>query len=114
MESRHENATSFQNVHRSEALVVCGCGESLNALAGPERFVTVGVNDVGRLFTPRYLVVVNPRNQFAGDRASSIVRCTGRELASTRRLSLARASAQALSSRAHGLKAVAGRSALPR
>jgi hypothetical protein len=70
---------SFQNVHRSEALVVCGCGESLNALAGPERFVTIGVNDVGRLFTPRYLVVVNPRNQFAGDRASSIVRCTGRE-----------------------------------
>src|SRR5262249_48915380 len=28
----------------------------------------IGVNDVGRLFQPTYLVVVNPRNQFSGDR----------------------------------------------
>jgi hypothetical protein len=30
--------------------------------------VTIGVNDVGRRFDPTYLVVVNPRSQFAGDR----------------------------------------------
>lgn len=71
--------STFKDIHRRASVVVCGCGESLNALVSPERFITVGVNDVGRLFTPRYLVVVNPRNQFAGDRASSIVRCTGRE-----------------------------------
>ena len=58
----------FRDIHRGESVVVCGCGESLNELDAPERFVTVGVNDVGRRFTPRYLVVVNPRNQFTGDR----------------------------------------------
>jgi SAM-dependent methyltransferase len=48
--------------------VVCGCGESLNLLEQPERFITIGVNDVGRLFQPDYLVVLNPRQQFTGDR----------------------------------------------
>ncbi len=60
--------SDFRDAHRGESVVVCGCGESLNELDAPERFVTVGVNDVGRRFTPRYLVVVNPRNQFTGDR----------------------------------------------
>ena len=59
---------SFANVHRGGTVIVCGCGQSLNQLQHPERFVTIGVNDVGRKFQPDYLVVVNPRNQFAGDR----------------------------------------------
>jgi predicted O-methyltransferase YrrM len=58
----------FRDAHRGETIVVCGCGESLTLLQRPERFVTIGVNDVGRHFTPDYLVVVNPRSQFAGDR----------------------------------------------
>src|SRR5215213_10039610 len=45
---------SFQNKHENETIVVCGCGESLN--------------DFGRRFQPNYLVVVNPREQFSGDR----------------------------------------------
>ncbi|MCD9185055.1 MAG: methyltransferase domain-containing protein [Pyrinomonadaceae bacterium] len=49
-------------------MIVCGCGESLNDLTNPERFITIGVNDVGRKFHPNYLVVVNPRQQFTGDR----------------------------------------------
>ncbi|MDT5293478.1 MAG: hypothetical protein QOJ76_358, partial [Acidobacteriota bacterium] len=65
---------SFQHAHPGETFVVCGCGESLNGFTRPERFVTVGVNDVGRRFTPRYLVVVNPRNQFAGDRFGYVER----------------------------------------
>ena len=59
---------SFQNIHKGETIIVCGCGESLNDLAHPERFITIGVNDVGRLFDPTYLVVLNPRNQFKEDR----------------------------------------------
>jgi len=59
---------SFANVHRGGTILVCGCGQSLNQLAHPEQFVTIGVNDVGRKFQPDYLVVVNPPNQFAGDR----------------------------------------------
>jgi len=37
-------------------------------LAEPERFLTIGVNDVGRLFQPDYLVVLNGQGEFAGDR----------------------------------------------
>ena len=58
----------FRDRHGGETIVVCGCGESLNSLERPERFVTIGVNDVGRRFTPDYLVVVNPRSQFSADR----------------------------------------------
>jgi hypothetical protein len=62
------NLSSFRNVHKGETVIVCGCGESLNELQSPERFITIGVNDVGRRFDPTYLVVVNPRRQFKGDR----------------------------------------------
>jgi hypothetical protein len=58
----------FRKIHQDSSIVVCGCGESLNDLAEPERFITIGVNDVGRRFQPNYLVVVNPPNQFSGDR----------------------------------------------
>jgi len=60
--------SSFWNVHRGEKIVVCGCGTSLNDLSRPERFVTIGVNDVGRLFQPTYLVVVDPRERFKNNR----------------------------------------------
>jgi hypothetical protein len=40
-------------------VVVCGCGESLRTLKQPHRFTTIGVNDVGRLFDPDYLVVID-------------------------------------------------------
>lgn len=59
---------SFKGVHHGETIIVCGCGESLNLLELPEQAVTIGVNDVGRRFTPNYLVVVNPRSQFKAGR----------------------------------------------
>lgn len=58
----------FRGYHAGETIVVCGCGSSLSQLVSPERFITIGVNDVGRLFQPDYLVVLNPRQQFRGDR----------------------------------------------
>jgi hypothetical protein len=58
----------FRDRHRGETIIVCGCGRSLVQLERPERFVTIGVNDVGRLFTPDYLVVVNERRQFDQER----------------------------------------------
>jgi hypothetical protein len=64
--------SNFHNLHQGETIIVCGCGESLNELTQPERFITIGVNDVGRRFTPNYLVVVNPPNQFSGDRFSYV------------------------------------------
>lgn len=59
---------TFHRCHQNETIIVCGCGASLNDLAQPERFITIGVNDVGRRFQPDYLVVVNPKRQFSGDR----------------------------------------------
>lgn len=59
---------SFHNAHRGGSMVVCGCGESLGDLTRPGEAVTIGVNDVGRRFHPDYLVVVNPPEQFSGDR----------------------------------------------
>jgi spore maturation protein CgeB len=58
----------FRDFHQGATILVCGCGASLNELSCPERFITIGVNDVGRRFDPTYLVVLNPRNQFTGDR----------------------------------------------
>jgi hypothetical protein len=63
-----QSLASFRNRHEGETMLVCGCGDSLNELDNPEQFLTIGVNDVGRRFQPDYLVVVNPRAQFKGDR----------------------------------------------
>lgn len=60
----------FKNKHAHESILVCGLGESLNQLVDeyPRNFVTIGVNDIGRKFQPTYLVNVNNRNQYKGDR----------------------------------------------
>jgi len=58
----------YRNHHLDQDIVVCGCGSSLKDFENPDDFITIGVNDVGRLFDPDYLVVLNPKNQFKGDR----------------------------------------------
>ena len=58
----------YRDLHRGATVIVCGCGSSLALLTQPERFVTIGVNDVGRRFTPDYLVVVNESRQFDRER----------------------------------------------
>jgi hypothetical protein len=63
-----ESFADFRDRHRGETVIVCGCGTSLALLEQPEGFVTIGVDDVGRLFTPDYLVVVNERRQFDRER----------------------------------------------
>lgn len=69
----------FKNRHENESIVVCGLGESLNLLDAQIRFcplggriVTIGVNDIGRKFHPWYLLNVNNRNQYKGDRFTYI------------------------------------------
>ncbi|MGH9349335.1 MAG: glycosyltransferase family protein [Vicinamibacterales bacterium] len=58
----------FRGYHAGSTILVCGCGPSLTEIVAPDRFLTIGTNDVGRLFTPDYLVVLNARKQFTGDR----------------------------------------------
>jgi hypothetical protein len=58
----------YRDYHAGADIIVCGCGMSLAGFSNPERYITIGVNDVGRLFQPNYLVVVNQRAQFQRDR----------------------------------------------
>ena len=58
----------LRNHHAGATILVCGCGESLTRLTNGEGIITIGVNDVGRWFTPDYLVVLNTRRQFTADR----------------------------------------------
>jgi hypothetical protein len=70
----------FKGIYRNAAIIVCGCGNSLHALQPPPGVPTIGVNDVGRLFTPDYLVVVNPRRQFPAERFRHIEQSGARAL----------------------------------
>ena len=58
----------FRDRHRGETILVCGCGRSIKTLDLPAPVTTIGVNDIGRCFTPDYLVVLNAKSQFKGDR----------------------------------------------
>lgn len=72
--------TDHRDRHSGETIVVCGCGPSLLELECPDRFITIGVNDVGRLFDPTYLVVLNPRQQFKTDRFRYVEQSNARAL----------------------------------
>ncbi len=63
-----KSLAAFHSFHPGTNIIVCGCGPSLHELSNPQHHITIGVNDVGRLFDPTYLVVVNPRSQFKADR----------------------------------------------
>lgn len=58
----------YRGVHAGESIVVCGCGSSLKDFRPEPGSILIGVNDLGRLLDPDYLVVLNPRGQFSGDR----------------------------------------------
>ncbi len=81
----------YRDRHRGETIIVCGCGSSLARLRQPERFITIGVNDVGRRFTPDYLVVVNERRQFDRERYAHVERSQARAVFTQLELSHPRA-----------------------
>jgi len=59
---------SFKDKHKDEIIIVCGCGESLSSLVNSQDYITIGVNDAGRVIHPTYLVVLNPETQFGKNR----------------------------------------------
>lgn len=69
-----------RDLHPGADILVCGCGPSLLELENPANHITIGVNDVGRLFDPTYLVVLNPRAQFKGDRFRYVEQSNARAL----------------------------------
>lgn len=58
----------FKDIHLGEKVIVSGCGVSAAELKNPEKYYTIGVNDLSRLYNPSYLVVLNDRPSFKGDR----------------------------------------------
>jgi len=70
----------YRDVHAGATLLVCGCGRSLNALPADYAGITIGVNDVGRRLDPTYLVVLNPRSQFQGERFRHVAESRARAL----------------------------------
>jgi spore maturation protein CgeB len=71
---------AFRDFHAGETMLVCGCGTSLLNVVAPERFPTIGVNDVGRLLNPDYLLVVNPPGQFSGNRFTFVEKSQARAI----------------------------------
>jgi len=64
----------FINIHTDKTAIICGCGQSLNLIKdrvdilNNENIITIGVNDVAKLFTPTYTVVVDSPNRFTNNR----------------------------------------------
>jgi len=56
--------------HKGEHIIVCGLGKSILELDVEwlKSQITIGVNDVNRLFTPNYLVLLDNANRFASER----------------------------------------------
>lgn len=88
LETLPSGLAGFRDLHAGQTMVVCGCGASLNDLTEPERYLTVGVNDVGRRFDPDYLVVLNSAPQFSGDRFKYVAESRARVVFSHLRLDL--------------------------
>lgn len=63
----------FHNIHQGKNIIVCGLGESC-VLAKDVNCIRIGVNDIARLFTPDYTVVVNSAQSFSAERWSHIAK----------------------------------------
>jgi len=64
--------TRINNKHKGANIIVCGCGESASLLTEPDKNIVIGVNDIQRLLSPNYLVVVNDKTSFSPQRWSFI------------------------------------------
>jgi len=67
---------AFKDKHKDAKMIITGLGESAQVLGNIDvDCLTMGVNDVGRLFTPTYTVVVNDRTSFEDHRWNHIAAC---------------------------------------
>ena len=64
----YKDYKDFKDIHKGEKIIVCGCGNSVPSIADYSKYITIGVNDISRLFTPNYLVVVNDKTSFDMER----------------------------------------------
>lgn len=59
---------SLRNILKGEHIIVCGLAPSMLELENPQDYWTIGVNDIGRLFTPDFLIVINTSSTIRGER----------------------------------------------
>ena len=64
--------SDYRDRHKGASVIVAGCGRSAAALSPRPDAVIIGVNDIGRLVDPDYLVILNPPEQFRGDRYAHV------------------------------------------
>ena len=58
----------FKDKHKGQKIIISGCGVSASELTEPSKHITMGVNDIGRLYTSNYLVVLNDKSSFKPER----------------------------------------------
>lgn len=68
-----KNIRDFGGIHKDSSIIVCGCGTSLLGFKEySHNYITIGVNDVPRLFDPNYLVVTDHPGRFHGNRKNVV------------------------------------------
>jgi len=73
--------SEFKDIHAGSKIIVCGCGSSSSLLLSSHHsFITIGVNDLCRLFAPTYTVVVNDKTSFNDDRWQHIKSCESQNI----------------------------------
>ena len=56
----------FKNIHAGKKIIVAGCGASSFELKETHKnFITIGVNDISRVFHPDYLVELDSKESFS-------------------------------------------------
>ena len=64
----------FIGIHYGQDIIVCGCGTSLLGFEEHHSdYITIGVNDVPKLFEPTYLVVTDHQGRFKEQRRKDLV-----------------------------------------
>ena len=59
----------FQNLnHAGKDFIIVGTGPSIVNFKIPDGMISIGCNDLGRYLDPEYLVIVNAKQEFIGDR----------------------------------------------
>jgi len=73
--------SNFKNVHKGKSVIVCGCGTSATIMKDHyEDIITIGVNDIPKLFTPTYLVVTDHPIRFAPPRRKLVMESSSKAL----------------------------------
>jgi len=79
----------LKNIYKGKKIIVCGCGKSLNTfydspefakIANNNNVITIGVNDVPRLFDPTHLVITDHTTRFNKNRIDLINNCRSKSV----------------------------------